>query len=194
MIKILLALSLLSGGAFSADKPTHKNTGADFTRFKMVPEYFSCDIPKTWTSRRDPEREQKNRVYKLELTAPGTYKAPVTIYAVYYSTGNTVFKNYTDFIERNSKNILGETQSDTEKFSPVKQISLNGKKAFEFESEIQEYLHPESKSDEAVVIKEKFYVIPSSSGFFALRYYAPKSSFNRHLGVFKRISSTFKIQ
>jgi hypothetical protein len=198
MLKLLLTISLFSGalsaGAQAAPgkaaAPAKPAQAIKYTRYNM--ESFTCEIPGGWEMKRDKEKELKTKIRKLELSGPRAENAPVLIYAAHYLKGSAAFADYKDFIERNSKNILGETKSDTEKFSPVKETSLAGKKAFEFDSEIKEYLHPESKSDESVMVKEKFYVVPAKDGFFVLHYYSPAASFNKHLPVFKKLVSTFK--
>ena len=209
MLKLLLAFSLLACGASAcaqtapekaavpakpAPHPPKADAGpaqaAKYTRYNM--ESFTCDVPGDWEVKRDKEKEIKAKIRKLELLGPRAENAPVLLYAAHHRKGSAAFADYKDFIERNSKHILGETESDTEKFSPVKETSLAGKKAFEFDSEIKEYLHPENKSDESVLIKEKFYVIPAKDGFFVLHYYSPSSAFNKHLPAFKKLVATFK--
>ncbi len=204
MLKLLLILSLFSGGT-SAAAPAAPGKAAPgkaaapakppppaakYTRYDM--ESFTCEIPGTWELKRDTKKEMTTKIRKLELSGPRAENAPVIIYAAQYRKGNTTFSDHKDFIARNSKNILGETESDTEKFSPVKETSLAGKQAFEFDSEIKEYLHPESKSDASVMIKEKFYVIPAKDGFFVLHYYSPASAFDKNLPVFNKLVATFK--
>jgi hypothetical protein len=193
MLKLLLTLSLFGGMTFAAAQaaaPAKPAQAEKYSRYNM--DSFTCEVPGSWELKRDKENELKAKVRKLELVGPRAGDAPVLIYAAHYRKASATFANYKDFIERNSKNILGETESDTEKFSPVKETSLAGKKAFEFDSEIKEYLHPENKSDESVMIKEKFYVIPAKDGFFVLHYYSPVSAFNKNLPVFKKLVSTFK--
>ena len=183
-----LLLSAVNAWAVSEEARQPKD---EYLYFKMENNYFSCEIPKNWELKRNREKEQKSNIYKIELLGPRAENAPILIYAAHYRKGSATFADYKDFIERNSKNILGETKSDTEKFSPVTETSLAGKKAFEFDREIKEYLHPESNSEESVVIKEKFYVIPAKEGFFVLHYYAPKAAFVQHLSVFNHIACTF---
>jgi hypothetical protein len=198
MLKLLLAVFFLGGCAYADDKPPA--SGAVVAKKPasaaavVSSDRFICAAPAGWESRRDREKESKTRIQKLELLGPRAEKAPVFIYASFYGAANTAFAGYEDFIERNSKNILGETESDTEKFSPVTKTTLAGKKAFAFDSEIKEYLHPESKSEESVIIKEKFYVVPERGGFFVLHYYAPSSAFNKHLAVFRKFVSSCKIR
>lgn len=198
MLKLTLTLSLFLGGSFAGAQAAPEKAkaapgaaqAAKYTPYNM--DSFTCEIPGGWEVKRDKEKELKAKIRKLELSGPRSGNAPVLIYAAHYRKGSAAFVDYRDFIERNSMNILGETESETEKFSPVKETTLAGKKAFEFDSEIKEYLHPESRSDEGVMIKEKFYVIPARDGFFVLRYYSPASAFSKHLPVFKKLVSTFK--
>ncbi len=198
MLKLLILAFFLGGCAYADDKPpasgevpTERTAQAAAVAGS---DRFICTPPAGWESKRDREQEARTRIQNLELLGPGADKAPVIIYASFYGAANTAFAGYEDFIERNSKNILGETESDTEKFSPVTKTTLAGKKAFVFESEIKEYLHPESKSEESVIIKEKFYVAPAKGGFFVLHYYAPSSAFNKHLPVFKKFVASCKIR
>jgi hypothetical protein len=157
-------------------------------------ERFNCAPPAGWEAKRDREKEVETRIQDLELVGPRADNAPVIINASFYGDGNIVFAGYEDFIDRNSKNILGETESDNEKFSPVRETTLAGRKAFGFSSEIKEYLNPHSTSAESVIIKEEFYVMPAGKGFFVLHYYAPASVFNKYLPVFKELASTCKVQ
>jgi hypothetical protein len=195
MLKLLLALVFLGGCAYADDPHTAAAAKKAAPGGSAVSaDRFSCVPPAGWEVTRDRAKEGKTRIQKLELAGPGADKAPVLIYAAFYGAGNTSFAGYEDFIERNSKNILGETVSETEKFSPVKKITLSGKKAFKFDSEIKEYLHPESKSEESVVIKEDFYVVPAGDGFFVLHYYSPASAFKKHLPVFKKFVAACKLR
>ncbi|MBU2573967.1 MAG: hypothetical protein KKH28_07835 [Elusimicrobia bacterium] len=191
MIKTILILSL-AGGAFAGDKSAPKAAGAGYTRFNMENNYFNCEIPKTWELKRDKQAEAKSKIYEIELLGPRVGKAPVMIYAAYYAKDNRDFKTYSDFIERNAKDAIGRTETPTRKYTPVKKSALNRKKAFRFEREVKEFLHPESDSEEFVLVKEKFYVLPAKEGFHVLHYYAPKSVFAKHLRVFNKLASTFK--
>ena len=49
-----------------------------------------------------------------------------------------------------------------------------------------------SKSDESVMLKEKFYVLPAKNGFFVFRFSAPRAVFSEHLPVFERVTRTSK--
>lgn len=192
MLRTILLLSLTSG-AFAADgKPAPKAAGAEYTRFNMENNYFNCDIPKAWELKRDKTAEAKSKIYEIELLGPRIENAPVMIFAAYYAKDNKDFKDYSDFIERNAKDAIGRTETPTRKYTPVKERALNRKKTFGFEREVKEFLHPESDSQEFVLVKEKFYVIPAKEGFHVLHYYAPKLAFAKYLSVFKKLAATFK--
>jgi len=91
----------------------------------------------------------------------------------------------------NSTDELG-IAPETDKYGPVKTMALGKRKAFAFEREKREHLHPESTSDESVMLKEKFYVMPAKEGFFVFHFSAPKAVFAKHLPVFERVARTFK--
>jgi hypothetical protein len=174
----------------AAGKPA-QSSRTKYTRYDMA--YFTCQVPADWEAGRDRTAEAKTGIYELELLGPREGKAPVLIYAAYYSKDNRDFKTYSDFIKRNSKDAIGRTQTPTRKYSLVKETALNGKKTFSFEREVKEFLHPESDSEESVSVRESFYVLPAKNGFFVLHYYAPVSAYEKHLPAFKNLAGTFKI-
>jgi len=215
MLKLLLAFFLLSGCSYADDnapgtvaepsdgrkaaesapvKPKASGNAGQNAAVKHEPynmDYFTCQVPAGWEAGRDKASEAKNKIYELELLGPRVESAPVMIYAAYYAKDNGDFKTYDEFIERNSKDAIGRTETPTRKYTPVKETALNGIKAFSFEREVKEFLHPESTSEESVRVREKIYVLPAKEGFFVLHYYSPVSAFNKHLPVFKKLISTF---
>lgn len=119
-------------------------------------------------------------------------KIPASIYVSYYAKDNEDFSDYKNFLERNSKNILGETKNSREKYGPAKKIQLNGGKGFEIDRERLVYLSPQSKSDVSEAIKELLYVLPSvTDGFYVLHYTAPREYFEDLLPVFKKVAGSF---
>lgn len=195
MIRTLLILSL-AGGAIAADgkpapKAAPKAPAIEYTQFSLN-SYFKCDVPKAWELKRDEAAEAKSRIYEIELLGPRAEDAPVMIFAAYYAKDNKDFKDYKDFLERNAKDAIGRTDTPTRKYSPVKEGTLNKKKAFSFERDVKEFLHPNSDSDAFVMVKEKFFVLPAKEGFHVLHYYAPVSAFPKHLAVFNKVATSFK--
>ncbi|MBI4655883.1 MAG: hypothetical protein HY746_03945 [Elusimicrobia bacterium] len=184
---ILLSIATLAGPPI---KPPVQKEG--FKKFAMDNKLFTCLAPEKWEIARNKEKESKEKIYGIELAGPRADKAPVVIYVTFYSKQNKIFKDHNDFIERNSKDLFGGKGDGDERYGPVKNTLVNKLKAFHFESETKEYLHPESASEESVVVKEKFYVIPVKNGFYVLHYFAPKSVFLKHLPVFYKVASSFK--
>ncbi len=162
----------------------------DYSRFVMDKQYYSCEIPSGWSLERTPEKDEEYRIYEIQLLAP---KGGAFIYVSYYAKDNKDFWGYEDFLRRNSRNVAGETKNSRENYGPVKECSLNGRKAFQLERERLVFLHPESKSDESVAIREFFYVVPSfDGGFYVVHYSSPKTLYEEYMPVFRRITSSFK--
>ncbi|HOI43656.1 MAG TPA: hypothetical protein PK523_11990, partial [Elusimicrobiales bacterium] len=152
--------------------------------------------PAGWQFAHDEEYEEEDGIYGIELSAPRSGKAPSVIYVTYYAAGNADFKDKDDFIKRNSRNALGETKSPTETYGPVKKTVVGKSKspAFTMVNEEKRFLYPESKSEESVVMKEIFYVVPSAKkgGFHVLHFSAPKADYGKYLPVFRRLADSFK--
>lgn len=160
-----------------------------YKAFAMEDKVFSCDVPADWKQQRDPEREKRTKTPKLELLGPRAENSPVRIYAAFYSKEGDYFDGYEDFIERNSKDSWGDTE---DKYGPVKETALGGRKAFAFDREVKTSVNPESPSGETVQMMEKFYVLPANGGFYVLSFSAPKSVYQKHLPAFERLAKSFK--
>jgi tetratricopeptide (TPR) repeat protein len=160
----------------------------EFKLYVMDNNCFSCEVPQKWQLERKVDQERMG-VFKIELISPGAGKVPVVIYVSYFSKTNKYFKDYKDYVDGNSKDDMA---AETDRHSPVKGKVLNQRQAFEFDREEKQYLHPDSKSDESVILKEKFYVLPAKEGFFVMHFSAPKAIFAKHLPVFEHLARTFK--
>ncbi len=197
MKNIILIISALSFIATSAcagmgkDGTSSKPQG-QFKNYSMDNNYFSCSVPSAWTLEREKEKDEEYKIYEIQLLAPKSDKAPISVFVSYYAKDNEDFSDYQNFISRNSKNVLGETKSARETYEPAKKITLASRKGFELSNEVMEYLHPQSKSDESVQMKEKMYVLPGKSGFYVLKFSAPKAAFMENLPVFEKIAKSFK--
>ena len=88
--------------------------------------------------------------------------------------------------------MAGETKNSREVFEPAKDIKLSGRKALLLSRERMVSLHPKSKSDETVQLKEKLYVLPAQDGFYVLHFSAQKTAFIANLPVFEKIAKSFK--
>ena len=165
---------------------------AQFNKYVMDHGYFTCETPANWKIVRQEEEDAEDDIYAIELIGPAVDKAPTIIFVSYYGKDNEDFIDHEDFLERNSSNVLGETENDRERYMPVKEIALKGLRAFELERERKRYLYPESKSEESICIKEKLYVIPAKEGFYVLHYFASKGVYEDQLPVFDRVVRSFQ--
>jgi hypothetical protein len=189
-LAVVLALlgPLAANGAPSRDQGTAQEPA--FIPYVMEHGYFSCEIPAAWDLQRDPEEDAEYGIYEINLYAP----APLTSINIRcLLKDNEDFSDYRDFLERNSKNALGETKSARENYGPVTKTKIAGKDAFELRREELVYLHPESKSDESASLKEILYVLPMKDGsFYVLHYTAKTEFFGDYLPVFERVVASFK--
>ncbi|OGS13055.1 MAG: hypothetical protein A2234_09650 [Elusimicrobia bacterium RIFOXYA2_FULL_58_8] len=193
LVFIISVLSLMAASACAgAVKGGPGKPRAQFKAYTMDNDHFSCSVPAAWTLEREKEKDDQYKIYEIQLLAPVSGKAPTSVFVSYYAKDNEDFNGYQDYIDRHSKNALGETKSVRENYEPAKKITLGGRKGFELGSEVLEYLHPESKSDESVQLKEKIYVLPAKEGFYALRFNAPKAAYLENLAVFEKVARSFK--
>lgn len=183
LVLLIVFISLFSGKYASSE---------EFKKYVMDNNYFTCEIPASWQLQREEEKDAEYKIYEIQLIGPSADKASTEIFVSYYAKDNEDFIDHKDFLNRNSKNIMGEAKSKRENYGPVKKIELNSSKAFELERERMVYLYPQSKSDESISIKEKLYVIPAKEGFYVLQYSASKFIYGDQLPVFDRVVRTFR--
>lgn len=192
MKNLILASMLCSLACASACAGVPAKGGVTYKNYSMDNNYFSCSIPSGWDLNRDKDEDERYKIYEIQLDFPAAAKAPTTIKVSYYSKESTDFKDYQNFLDRNSKNVFGETKSKREMYEPVKKTKLAGRSAFELSREMMQYLHPESKSDESVQLKEKLYVLPAKEGFYVISFSAEKTAFLANVKVFEKVAKSFK--
>ena len=193
MKNIILAVSMLSFLAAAACAGAQaKAKGVQFKPYSMDNNYFTCSVPADWSLERDEEKDEQYKIYEIQLLAPKAEKAPTSIFVSYNAKDNADFNDSQDFVRRNSSNVAGETKNSRELYDPVKNITLGGRKAFLLSRERMVFLHPTSKSDETIQLKEKLYVLPAKDGFYVLHFSAQKTAFLSNLPVFEKIAKSFK--
>ena len=190
IILTISMLLLMAAATRAGSQP--KTRGEQFKNYAMDNNYFSCNIPADWRLLRDKDKDEEYKIYEIQLLAPKSDKAPTSVFVSYYAKDNEDFNGYEDFVKSNSRNVAGETKTSRELFEPIKKITFSGRKGFELSRERMVSLHPESKSDESVQLKEKLYVLPSKDGFYVLHFSAQKTAFIAHLPVFEKIAKSFK--
>lgn len=192
MKNILLTLSMVSLMAAACAGAQAKGKAAQFKNFAMDNNYFSCLVPANWSLERDKEKDEEYKIYEIELFSPKTGKVSTSVRVAYYAGNNEDFNGYEDFVKSNSRNILGETKSKRENYEPAENVTLAGRKAVMLSRERMVFLHPTTKSDESVLLKEKHYVLPAKDGFYVLHFSAPKEAFLANLKVFEKVAKSFK--
>ena len=193
LVLILTALPLLCSTACAAGtKASAKAKAPQYAAYSLPGGHFSCEVPSGWEQRREADRDAEYKIYELELIAPKSGKLPTVIFLSYYAKDNSDFKNYQNFLDRNSKNLFGETKNARELYEPVKETEVAGRKAYLLAREKLTYLHPQSKSEESAALKERLYVFPAKEGFYVVRYSAEKPLFAQYLKVFEKVAASFK--
>jgi hypothetical protein len=149
---------------------------------------FTAQVPGDWDRQDDDATDPKS--FLMSFTGPKAENVPVTITVEFFADGNRDFKDYTDFVQRNTWDGLENKQLA----EPAKTM-VNGLSSLWFEKEYRSFLHPESKSDESVMLKEKFYVFLGADrkGFFVLHYTAPSSVFDQYAGTFEKLAGSFQL-
>lgn len=173
--------------------------------------YFSCNIPANWGKEEgDPSlglSQEEKKVYGIILHGPGSGVVPTTISIYYYAEGNLVEDSAETYIRGHAQPLFVLKEGDS--YSPVTDSNVAGRKAWVFERQKNEFV-PYSPLDgiemppddvrvyerremmaRPVPVREKFVVIPSDSGFFALRYAAPAAEFEQFLPDFEQVTTTF---
>ncbi len=180
MKKILFpALIFLLAAAPQKDK--------NFSRYEIEGGYFSCLVPSDWELKRDKNSDEEYKIYEIKLTGPGR----TWIYVSYYSKDNEDFRDYKNYIDRNTKDGLGRKNSDIGKYSDARPFKSGKIKGFEIIRELKEYVSLESKSSDAYWVKERIIVMPAKEGFFVASYSAKKSDFEKYHSVYKKVLSGF---
>jgi len=177
-----------------------------------VGEYFACAVPLEWVEDSYPlglSAEEK-KVYGITLHGPWRGEIPVKISIQYYATGNLLYSSVDHYIRVFSKPALG-VALEGNSYGPVTSTNLSGRSAKVFERLKNEYLpirnqlnpfnEPDSKGAriyetkemmaKPVPVKERFVVLPSKSGFYALHYSSHAESFQEFLAIFEKVTASF---
>lgn len=163
--------------------------------FKTVSNgWFSYEMPSSWNANTNPEEDEEYKVYEAKMFPPKSgQKMSSYIYVSYFAEDNEDIPTYEQFINVNSQNILRKgKQVEWEKYEPVTETKIAGRKAYVVARNCRHFLHPNSKDDSYVMKKEKMYVLPASKGYYVIRYAAEEPSFPNNLQAFEKIAASFK--
>ncbi len=169
----------------------------------VVEGFLACDIPANWSR---SENLAGNGEVGLQLTAPGFGRLPVTIAIDYYTTDGQ-YPSSDHYVQLFARPTLG-IALEGEHYEEVRSATVSGrparvfgrtKKVFLPGTELREPTTDDPRVYErgekiatAFPVTERFVVVPSASGFYALRYSAPAESYSRYLPVFERLVDSFR--
>lgn len=207
---VLCAAAALSAAACSAGGANVKNSAAEkqiaAAAFSEKQEnqpgvqtinkgYFSYTLPEGLRATSNEAEDEEYRVYESKIMLPSSgSKISSFVYVSYFSENNEDIATYQEFIRVNSQNILRKKPSEWEKYEPVTETKIAGRKAFAVARNCRHFLSPNSKDDSYVMKKEKMYVLPASKGYYVIRYGAEDKFFNLNIETFEKIASSFKGQ
>ena len=156
--------------------------------------WFSFFLPEDWTVSSDADSDNEYKVYEFKILPPSSSpKLQSVIYLSYYAENNEDISTYQEFIRVNSQNILRRGQTvGWEKYEPVSEKSVAGRKAFVVARNCRHFLHPNSKDDSFVMKKEKMYVMPAKKGYYVIRYGADEYYFGNSIAAFEDIAESFQ--
>ena len=155
--------------------------------------WFSYTLPAGLRASSNDAEDEEYRVYESKIILPtGGSRISSFIYVSYFAEDNEDIATYQEFIRVNSQNILRKTPSEWEKYEPVTETKIAGRKAYVVARNCRHFLNPNSKDDSYVMKKEKMYVLPASKGYYVIRYGAEENFFNLNIDTFEKIAASFK--
>jgi hypothetical protein len=178
-----------------------------------VGEYFTCATPADW-GRADGQvfglSDEEKKSYGIKLQAPFWGEIPIKISVDFYAEGNLLYGSVDHYLRVFAQPALGVALEGSS-YGAVSPALVSGREGMTFERVKNEYLPldntigPTSEPGRddpriyerremmarPVPVRERFVVLPASSGFYALRYSAPEEVFPEHLAVFEKVVSTF---
>lgn len=176
-------------------KTTSLKTSAALNGFKTVSNgFFTFSMPANLTANTNSAEDEEYKVYEAKIfPVSSSRKMNSYIYVSYFAEDNEDIATWQEFVRVNSQNILRKgASSEWEKYEPVKETSLAGRKAYIVARNCRHFLKPNSKDDSYVMKKEKMYVLPASKGYYVIRYASDEKAFNENLKTFESIAASFK--
>ena len=150
-------------------------------------------MPSAWNAGTNEDEDNEYKVYEAKIFIPKSgIKMQSYIYVSYFAEDNEDIATYQEFVRVNSQNILRKGQKvEWEKYEPVAETKVAGRKAYVIARNCRHFLNPNSKDDTYIMKKEKMYVLPASKGYYVIRYAAEESAFSSNLKAFEGIASSF---
>lgn len=177
-----------------ANIKVQKKSSAEKAKYKKINnEWFSFQTPLAWNAILNPEEDAQWKVYEAKITLPSGKKFSSYIHVSYFAEDNEDIATYQNFINVNSQNtLLGARDPKIEQYEPVEEKQIAGRKAFVMARVRRHFLHPNSKNDDYIMLKEKLYVFPAEKGYYVLRYGADETVFADNIQAFEKLTASFK--
>ena len=179
-------------------------------------KFFRYQVPAGWSEVQEHPfglSAEEKKVFTVTFHGPWRGEIPVRISAAYYAQGNLLYKSVERYLQIFSP-VSSVAGPEADAQGRAKSITVSGKEAMLFERERKEFMpmhhlidlnDPPLRDDprvyerrgemmaRAVLVRERFVVIPGKAGFYALRYSAEAEDFQGFLPDFEKLTSTFEI-
>ena len=198
---ISLFFAVLFVALFSVETVNSKDTSASADNAaNLFPEhdlsfydqFFTFKLAGKWDKDFDIDSNKRRNVYFIRAYKMSSGRLATNIFVKYYTGEKAQFTAAEQYIEANSKDIFGNTESNVFVFEPVSFAKVNGKKTSVIQRKIFQFFNYHSKSSDGAWRKEKIYVIPAEKGFYVLHYSAEESEYPKHVKEFEKLVKSFK--
>lgn len=174
--------------------------------------YFRCNIPQGWSriGAIFGLSADEKKVYGVELRGPWVGEIPPRITVNYYAEGNLLYSSVDHYLRVFAQPALGVALEGSS-YGAISPAIVSGREGMTFERIKSEYVplnntigpvDREAGDDPRVYerremmarpvpVRERFVVLPASSGFYAMRYSAAEEHFPEFLSAFEQIVATF---
>ena len=155
-------------------------------------QFFTFKLAGKWDKDFDIDSNKRKNIYFIRAYKMSSGRLATNIFIKYYNGEKAQFTAAEQYIEANSKDIFGNTESKIFVFEPVSFAKVNGKKTSVIQRKIFQFFNYNSKSSDGAWRKEKIYVIPASKGFYVLHYSAEESEYPKHIKEFEKLVKSFR--
>jgi hypothetical protein len=180
-----LAVLLCGGYAMSQSKAGGK--------YVSEGKYFECAIPGGWTRQETAgQSASEKKAYGFEASGPRSPDGiALSVSVYYYGLGNTLYRSAEEFLRLKSKPVAG-LQVEGEKYSAVKNVTVAGRAARQFDRTSVEFVPPNLAHSKKIAVFERYAVITARQGFFVLSYYAPMDAAKANIKHYEALLASFK--
>ncbi len=191
--KLLLLCLMLFAFEFN-DRAYGDGKPVAFEEYLSEGGYFKVILPSGWGKIEQSFglSSEEKKIYGIDVLGPSSEDGIASkISAHYYAPGNLLHKTMEKFITTHAQPVLG-VNLDGEEYGRVKDGRVAGRDAKVFDRKVYEYIPPHAIRPKKIGVYERFVVVPSSKGFYVLRYRAPENIAEKYQDVFENVISSFE--